>query len=180
MTKQRIKPAPVTLKNAALPASTGDPLIDHAVTVMDLAGFQSKVSRKMLAYVLSAIRKHGPVRCTVMEFSKQVNLNSHYTQNTFTILQEFGLVVLNKEGGRHYYVDEEQLRNPSVRPVKRVRRESQKFKREQAEREKANGVNPAPKVVPRTRCPGCGCKVEQWAGKLCLGCDLIGRLERKN
>jgi hypothetical protein len=175
MTKP-IKPAPRTSRNTALPACSGDPLIDHAVTVMDLSGFKNRISRKILATALFEVRKIGKLTTKLEHWSKEIGINSHYLQTAFTVLQEFGLLVREMDGGLKYFVDEHRLRDPSTLPVKSVRRTI----KSKADMPGDSGstlsqCEKLQKITPRTRCVECGVKVEFFADKVkhvCVACDL--------
>jgi hypothetical protein len=182
MTKP-LKPAPRTSRNTALPACSGDPLVDHAVTIMDLSSFKNRVSRKILATALSEVRKAGELTMQLEKWSKEIGINSHYLQTAFTVLQEFGLLMREMKGGFRYYVDEDRLRDPSTVPVKSVRRK--KYDGDNLPGDSGSTLSQVAqpgKVTPRTRCVECGAKVTEFSifGKyVCLACDLKGQKKRK-
>jgi hypothetical protein len=163
-------------RNTALPACSGDPLIDHAVTVMDLSGFKNRISRKILATALFEVRKIGKLTTKLEHWSKEIGINSHYLQTAFTVLQEFGLLVREMDGGLKYFVDEHRLRDPSTVPVKRVRRQQYGTVGKPVENEQSQcKAEKQQKITPRTRCVECGVKVEFFADRvkhICVACDL--------
>jgi hypothetical protein len=164
-------------RNTALPACSGDVIVDHAVNIMDLSSYKNKVSRRVLAEALSEVRKIGKLTIKRELWAKQIGINTHYLQIAFTLLQEFGLLVRERHGQVNCFaVDEHRLRDPSTVPVKRVRRQQYGTVGKPVENEQSQcKAEKQQKIAPRTRCVECGVKVEFFADKVkhvCVACDL--------
>jgi len=164
-------------RNTALPACSGDVIVDHAVNIMDLSSYKNKVSRRVLAEALSEVRKIGKLTIKRELWAKQIGINTHYLQIAFTLLQEFGLLVRERHGQVNCFaVDEDRLRNPSTVPVKSVRRK--KHDGDDLPGDSGSTLSQCEKpgkVTPRTRCVECGVKVEFFADRvkhICVACDL--------
>lgn len=176
MDKPRAKKESMVMKNTALPACSGDPLVDHAVTIMDLTTFSSKVSRKMLSKVLFEVCKHGEIIGRLDQFAKQLGINSNYMQIAFVVLQEFGLVVRKSKGGVRYHVDFDRLRDPVSKPIQSVRR--RRYDGDNLPGDSGSTIQKTAKpekIAPRTRCVECGAKVTVFSDKVkhvCMACNL--------
>jgi hypothetical protein len=168
-----------TSRNITHVACSGDPLVDHAVMIMDLSGFHRKISRRMIATVLFEVRKRGTFDGPIANFVKEIKPNINYTKIAMIILQEFGLVVHKQiDSSRHvYYLDEDRLRNPVAQPINLVRRKKYDGNYKPPESE-PKVVAKIDKVTPRTRCVECGAKVTEFSifrKYVCLACDLRGK-----